>query len=217
MTIPTTRTFALLAMMLAASATHAGDLEQDIQQLKADWASALYQTADRDQKLEALEALSLRAAALTQQYPQRAEALAWDGIVICSSAGVTRGLRGLRLAEQCRDKLEAALAIDAEALDGTIYMSLGVLYHKVPRAPLGFRNDDKAREYLERAVAINPESMDANYFYAEFLFDDKQYEQARAYLLRALQASSSEDQEVADAGRRREIEALLDKVVDKVS
>ena len=56
-----------------------------------------------------------------------------------------------------------------------------------------------------------PNAIDPNYFYGELLFDEGEYARALEHLERALRAPPRPGREVADEGRRREVEALLAK------
>lgn len=179
--------------------------------IQTDWATANYQTPEKD-KEAAFKKLEQRAAAFAAQYPDRAEPLIWEGIVLSTAAGVQGGLGALGLAKESRARLEAALKINPDALDGSAYTSLGTLYHKVPGFPLGFGSDKKAREYLQKALALNPAGIDPNYFYGEFLYDEGDYAEARKYLEKAMQAPPRPNRQSADAGRQQEIQALLAKV-----
>ena len=110
---------------------------------------------------------------------------------------------------------EDAIRIDGTALDGSAFNSLGVLYYKVPGWPIGFGDKAKAKELLEKALSINPKGIDPNFFYADYLVDTKQADQATAYLERALNAPGRPGRQIADAGRRDEARALLGKVQGK--
>jgi tetratricopeptide (TPR) repeat protein len=207
----------LLAWSLLYGPAHAAGLDDEILHLQDEWAVANYKTTGGDTKVKAFEALAQKAAAVSAQYPQRAEPLVWEGIVLSTYAGARGGLGALSLAQQARVKLEMALKLDANALNGSVYTSLGTLYHKVPGFPLGFGDEKKARLYLEKAIALNPDGIDPNYFYGEYLLDSGKHEQAREYLQRALRAPAREGREVADAGRRQEVAALLEKLDGKLS
>lgn len=207
----------LLAWSLLSGPACATGLDDDILHLQDEWAVANYKTLAGDGKVKAFEALAQRAAAVSAQYPQRAEPLVWEGIVLSTYAGAKGGLGALSLVKQARAKLETALKLDANALNGSVYTSLGTLYHKVPGFPLGFGDDKKARMYLEKAIAINPDGIDPNYFYGEYLLDTGKHEQAREHLQRALRAPARVGREVADAGRRQEVAALLEKLDGKSS
>jgi len=149
---------------------------------------------------------------VSEAYPDRSEPLVWEGIIVSSWAGEKGGLGALGLVKQARALYEQAIRIDGNALDGSAYNSLGVLYYKVPGWPVGFGDKAKARELLQKALAINPKGIDANFFYAEYLLEIRQPEEAVTYLERALQAPARAGRQIADAGRREEARQLLDKI-----
>ena len=73
---------------------------------------------------------------------------------------------------------------------------------------------------LERARALlrsagYPDGIDPNYFYAEFLYEQEDYSAARDALLRAQNAPARASRPLADAGRHKEISALLREIDDK--
>lgn len=201
--------FALVILPLAALG-HAGALE-DIQR---DWAAANYEL-DGDAQKSALKALAQTTeAAVKASSKKDASLLIWDGIVKSTLAGKQGGFGALSLVKASRKSLERALDLDPEALDGSAYTSLGALYYQVPGWPVGFGDDDKARELLEKAISINPDGIDSNYFYADFLVQQKELVSARKALEHALQAPARPDRPVADKGRRAEIQALLNSISD---
>lgn len=203
---------ALTALLAPTALLSAEDFDATLAGIQRDWAVANYQTEGREAQEKAFEALVKRAEAFVEAHPQRAEPLVWQGIVFSTYAGVKGGLGALGLARKSRDSLEAAIAVDDTALDGSAYTSLGTLYHKVPGFPIGFGSDKKARRMLGKALELNPDGIDPNYFYGEFLYDRGQYGQALEHLRRALDAPPRPGRPVADNGRRGEIEALLAKV-----
>ncbi|MET0497178.1 MAG: hypothetical protein ABW106_02775 [Steroidobacteraceae bacterium] len=167
--------------------------------------------ADHAEQKRALEALGETAHQLSLKNPTRAEALIWEGIVLSTYAGVKGGLGALGVAKKSRSLFERALKIDPQALQGSAYTSLGVLYSKVPGFPIGFGDDDKARELLLKALAINADGIDPNYFYAQFLCDQDHCAQALPYLEKAAKAPPRAGREVADQGRHREVLELMAK------
>jgi tetratricopeptide (TPR) repeat protein len=200
-----------LSLSAAGETTSTASFDADLLAIQTNWAKANYQL-DGDAKEAAFDKLAEQAAAFTGRNPGRAEPLIWEGIVLSTAAGVKGGLGALGLAKQSRVHLDAALAIDPQALQGSAYTSIGTLYHKVPGFPIGFGSDKKAREYLEKALAINPTGIDPNYFYGEFLLDEGEDAAARRHLEKALQAPPRPNRELADEGRRREVRALLAKI-----
>ena len=107
------------------------------------------------------------------------------------------------------------MKVDDQALDGSAYTSLGTLYASVPGWPVGFGSDKKAAKMLQKAIEINPDGIDSNYFYADYLLQEKQYKKAEEYLLKAQNAAPRPDRPVADEGRQEEIHAALSIVREK--
>jgi tetratricopeptide (TPR) repeat protein len=196
------------ACLALAPLARADDAVAGISDLAHAWAKATYATPD-DRKAAAYEDVLARARELAKANPSRAEPLVWEAIVLASAAKAEGGFGALRKVKESRDLLLAAQAIDANAMDGSIYASLGSLYAKVPGWPIGFGDKKKAREYLQKALAIDQEGIDANYFYGDFLADQGEYADAVGYLKRALAAPARPGREDADAGRRQEAQALL--------
>ena len=205
----------LLSLSLDVHAAPAS-FDAELLAIQTNWAAANYATPEKDREA-AFDKLIVRATALSTLNPQRAEALIWEGIVLSTAAGVKGGLGALSLAKKSREKLDAALAIDPTALDGSAYTSLGTLYHKVPGFPIGFGNDKKAKEYLRKALEINPDGIDPNYFYAEFLYDDNDYTGALQYLEKALKAPPRPGRASADEGRRQDLQKLMARVRKKLT
>jgi tetratricopeptide (TPR) repeat protein len=208
-------TLAFVAFAPLGRADSPQSLDAELAAVQSAWAVANYETPAGDARVRAFETLSRRAQALVEQFPSRPEPLVWQGIVLSTYAGAKGGLGALGLAKQSRAALEAALKLDPNALQGSAYTSLGTLYYKVPGFPLGFGNKGKAREYLQHALTLNPDGIDPNFFYGEFLFEQDEYAPALEHLQKALRAPARPGREVADSGRRKEIEALIAKVQEK--
>ncbi len=215
---PMRRAWLGLAVLAAAAVlaglplrSHAGPVEDGVAELQHDWEVIRYQApaAEREKRFEALAA---KAHKLSEANPGRAEPLVWEGIVVSSIAGEKGGLGALGLVKQAKALYESAIAINGDVLEGSAYNSLGVLYYKVPGWPVGFGDKAKAKELLQKALALNPKGIDPNFFYGEYLVETKQPEQALPYLERALQAPARPGRQLADAGRREEARALIDKV-----
>jgi hypothetical protein len=201
---------ASLVLVAAAGGAWAG-VEEDVRAVQQGWEQIKYRKPAREQA-DAYEALARQAAGLRERYADRAEPEIWYGIVVASQAGAKGGLGALALAKEARKSFERALQLDARALEGSAYTSLASLYYQVPGWPIGFGDDGKARELLSQALLINPAGIDPNFFLGDFLYRKGDYAGARAALTKALQAPARADRPLADAGRRREIEALLQEI-----
>lgn len=204
---------ASIAALLPRPARAAG-ADDDVVELQHDWEVIRYQTpaAEREKRFETLAA---KARKVSETYPDRAEPLVWEGIIVSSWAGEKGGLGALGLVKQAKSLYESAIAINGNVLDGSAYNSLGVLYYKVPGWPVGFGDKAKAKELLQKALSLNPKGIDPNFFYAEYLIEAKQPEQAMPYLERALQAPARPGRQVADTGRREEARVLMEKAKAK--
>tara|TARA_R110002124_G_scaffold71959_1_gene192433 strand:- start:2988 stop:3644 length:657 start_codon:yes stop_codon:yes gene_type:complete len=203
---------ALLA--LTASSGWAG-VTEEISTLQKRWAEINYQM-EGDAQSEAFASLATEADAVVSKYPDNAAPLIWRGIIKSTYAGAKGGLGALSLVKSSKADLEAALAIDPQALDGSAYTSLGTLYCHVPGWPIGFGDDKKAEKMLLKALAINPDGIDSNYFYADYLIGKKRYQDARAYLLKAKKAAPRINRPLADAGRQKEISQALAVIEQKL-
>ena len=175
------------------------------------WAEVHYSYSG-DAQQQAFEALLTEVEGWLVADPNNAEAWTWQGIIESTYAGAKGGLGALGLAKRARKSLERAIELDPSALDGSAYGSLGTLYYKVPGWPLGFGNDKKAEQLLKKALAINPNGIDPNYFYADYLFEQGLYAQAKVVAEHALKAAARPQRPLADAKRREEVQALLNKI-----
>jgi len=205
-----------LAAVLVTGAALAAPVDDAVADLQRDWETIRYRTPSA-QHAERFEALAGKAHKVVEAYPNRAEPLIWNGIIVSTLAGARGGLGALSLAKDAKAMYEQALKLNADALDGSAYNSLAVLYYKVPGWPVGFGDKARAKELLDRAVAINPKGIDPNYFYGEFLVETGKPAEAIGYLERSLAAPARPGREIADAGRREEAKALLDKVRSQVA
>lgn len=210
---------AACAALLASSGAiplmvQAAPVDDAVADLQRDWEVIRYQTAAAERE-KRFEALAVKAHKVSESFPGRSEPLVWEGIIVSSHAGEKGGLGALGLVKQAKALYEAAIQIDGNALEGSAYNSLGVLYYKVPGWPMAFGDKAKASELLQKALSINPKGIDPNFFYGEYLVETKQPDKAATYLERALQAPPRPGRQVADTGRREEARQLLDKIKEK--
>jgi tetratricopeptide (TPR) repeat protein len=205
-------TFIILALILPTLPVWAGEAELDpaIVQLQHDWAKANYQTP-KDQQEAAFKGLTERAHQISASSPNKAEALIWEGISLAGYAKAKGGLGALSQAEKARDVLLESLKMNPQALQGSAHTSLGSLFYKVPRWPIGFGDKKKAKEHLEKALQLNPNGIDPNYFYADFLLEQGENAKAIEYFNKALAAPPRPGREDADEGRRADIAEGLKK------
>ncbi|MNF92305.1 MULTISPECIES: tetratricopeptide repeat protein [unclassified Pseudomonas] len=190
--------------------------QQRLNSIQQRWAHIQYELPE-DQRTAAFEKLAAQASSFTQERQTVAEAWVWSGIVTSSWAGAQGGLGALSKVKDAKADLEKALVLDPKALQGSAYTSLGALYDRVPGWPIGFGDSDKAEQLLKQALQLNPNGIDSLYFWGDHLYRQKRYSEAKVALQRALQAAPRPGRETADAGRRKEIEALLVDVDKKLN
>ena len=190
----------IIATVLPVSAMANTTLED----LQHEWSICQYETLAA-KKENCFSALSQKAHNAIQVNNTDASLLIWSGIIDSSWAGAKGGLGALSLVKQARSNLEKAIEIDPGALQGSAWTSLGALYYQVPGWPIGFGDKEKAEEMLKKALAINPDGIDPNYFYGDFLLQEKKNQDAKRYLDKALKAPARPGREIADNGRRRDI------------
>jgi tetratricopeptide (TPR) repeat protein len=206
LTIATWASAACLILLNTSPAL--ADLDSDILMLQQRWAEVNYQL-DGKAQITAFEILIDDATKATTQYPEDAPAWVWSGIIKSTYAGAKGGLGALKIAKSSKADLEKAMKIEPEAMQGSAYTSLGTLYFNVPGWPVGFGDDKKAEKFLLKAISINPDGIDSNYFYGDYLKNEKRYHEAESFYLKAQSAPARSDRPLADAGRQEEIALAL--------
>lgn len=184
--------------------------------IQQSWAHIQYELP-AEQRAAAFEKLAAQASAFTQSRQSVAEAWIWSGIVTSSWAGAQGGLGALGKVKVARTDLEKAMALDPNALQGSAYTSLAALYDRIPGWPIGFGDAEKAEQLLKQGLQLNPTGIDSLYFWGDHLYRQGRYAEAKAALLKALQAPPRPGRETADTGRRQEIQALLGEVNKKIN
>lgn len=208
----------LFAVMLAAvalvSQPACASVDEDVAKLQHEWERVKYQMPAAEQEKEFARLVDDAEKAIARN-PNRAEVLIWHGIIEASQAGAKGGLGALSLVKDAKKSFERALEINPDALSGSAYTSLGSLYYQVPGWPLGFGDDKKALELLKKGLAVNPDGIDPNYFYGDFLYRSGDLDNAEKALRKALAAPPRNGRKLADEGRRKEINQILEKIAEK--
>jgi len=205
----------VICSLLFVATLALADVNNDVMKIQHQWAKANYDTPENQQE-KVFEALVTEAQKLADLNPDSAEAKVWLAIVLSTDAGVTGGFGALGKVKEARRQLEAAEKINPDALNGSIYTSLGSLYYQVPGWPIGFGDDEKAETYLKKALAINPDGIDPNYFYGDFMLEEGNYQQAIKYLEKAAAAAPRPGRPLADKGRQAEVQQKLQQARGKI-
>lgn len=206
----------LMSLFATAALAEPAAFDAGIDQLARGWDHIRYEVRSKPAQVAAYDALAAKADALARQYPNRSEPLIWEAIIRSTEAGAKGGMGALPLVKTAKTLLERAERINPNAMQGSVYVSLGSLYYQVPGFPVGFGDKAKARTYLKRALAVNPNGIDPNFFYGDFLVQEGQFAEAIPVLQRAAAAPARPGREVGDRGRRAEIAALLAQARSKL-
>ena len=65
---------------------------------------------------------------------------------------------------------------------------------------------------MKQALVINPDGIDPNFFYGDFLLEQGRKKEAKTYLTKALNAPERIGRELADKGRKQEIQERLSEL-----
>lgn len=207
---PLKAALALALTLGVPSVAHAG-MAEEVKAINDGWAHITYEVRGSSTQTQALDKLAAQAAQVERRYPNQAEPLLWQGIVRSEQANRANIFHKLSLATEARDIIARAYALNPRAANGGAAMSLGVLYYKVPRSPIGFGDKVRAGRLLREALALDPNGLDANYFMGDYMLDQGNNAAARGFLQKALRAPHDPSRPAWDAGRRREVQALLAK------
>jgi tetratricopeptide (TPR) repeat protein len=205
-----------LALTTNSRAADSPALNADILKIALDWEHIKFQETDKDLQEKQMAALADRAAALVQQYQTRPEAMIWHGIIISEQASMASEngspFKALSFAKRARAILEPLAKTNPAILDAGAPASLGVLYYRVPGFPVGFGDKAKARQLLQEAVQYAPDGLDANYFYGDFLYEQKEYPAAQQIFKHALSLPPHPERPIWDKSRRLVIQEDLAKM-----
>jgi len=193
---------------LALSGAAFGDEASDVFALENRFEHTLTEVPESDREAT-LGALADDATALAETYPDSADVLIWQGVVLASYASERGGLGALGDAKAARKALERAIKLDPDGNAGSAYVTLGALYDRVPGGLIGFGDSDTAERMFQRALAIRPDGIDANYYYATFLAEEGETQAAREYAQRAMSGTARGARKATDEALRRQAKALL--------
>ncbi|GAB2797417.1 hypothetical protein GCM10027040_25070 [Halomonas shantousis] len=202
------RTLLVAGLSLALSSSVLAQSAQDeVYPLMQRWGNVEYQMQG-DAQEKAFASLAEEARQLAATYPDNAQALTAEGVVLASYAKAKGGLGALDLAKQARDALEHAIELDPQGDNGSAYVTLAALYDRAPGWPVGFGDDDKAGELFRQAMAIRPDGIDTNYYYATYLESEGRTDEARQHAQQAVNGTARPGRR-SDEALREQARALL--------
>ncbi|MCK5664509.1 MAG: hypothetical protein KAI17_13550 [Thiotrichaceae bacterium] len=200
--------FLLVAVNFMLVNADTGELELAVQKIESEWARIHYKVA-KEQRGAAFQQLLLELNALNVEYPDQAELIIQQAIIVASNADNIGPIDALQAIYQARDLLLRAMALDPAASEGAAFVMLGSLYYQVPGWPIAYGDNDKARVMLEKALAINPNTIDANYFYGDLLVTLGKPKEAMIYFKRALAIPVRATQVFADTQLQQQVKLAI--------
>jgi tetratricopeptide (TPR) repeat protein len=189
-------------------------LDSGIKKIQKEWAISKYKSQSKNEKIDGYRKCANQAAELVKSYPDYAEGIIWQGICLSSEAELTK-LSALGKVKDAKKLFEKAVLINDQALDGSAYTNLAVLYHRVPGWPISFGDKNKAEEYFRKSISVPGNHIDALYFHALLLMDKKDYESALIHLNKALN-SPNRNRPLADEMRKKEIAKKIEEVKEEL-
>lgn len=118
------------------------------------------------------------------------------------------------LADKIKRLTQRLLDFDPSFADGAPHRIMGVINYKVPHIPLflTWPSKEKAEEHLKRALSYNPKSISNIYYYAEYLYEVKRFEEAKILLKKIIASKPREDAIIEDLYDISMAKKLLTKI-----
>ena len=150
------------------------------------------------ERLALLETLIEHTEGLLDKQPEEIGLITMAGFFNAQYAGFKGGIGALKYAKAARNHLESSVSIDPTLYGAAAHTILGSLYAQVPGWPVSFGNKKKAEKNYKKAIQLAPTEIDANFTYAQFLFQEKRFDEAKEYLLKAQVSDPRPDRPRAD-------------------
>jgi len=189
--------------------TAAAQTPPEVQQIQDEWAEVFYKLPSR-QQVAPFKALLERTQALRERYPDRAEPLVMEAIILCTLAASDWGFDSLSRLQDARELLIQSIDRNPRAMEGTAFITLGNLYFRLPGWPISYGDDELALHYLESAAKMFPDAIDVNFFLGDYWLHEGEYEKALSYLQKADQAPVRPGQRLSDEKLKEELQASLE-------
>jgi tetratricopeptide (TPR) repeat protein len=209
LTIPFTLFFLSLTT-LAQFTTES--LDQKIDAIETNWGRTYYSAMTKDEKKKIYTDLISETEELIRTFPKTAEPIVWKGILVSNLASVIDRIAALNKIKEAKKHFEDSIAINPNALFGTAYINLGILYHEVPGWPVSFGNDSISEKMFKKALTVNPNSIDVNLYYGKFLEDKDRKQEALLYFKKAVSLNPRPNQIFIDQKLKEEANEHLKKL-----
>ena len=209
--------FTLLITIFSITVHAAATIDKTIE-LQKQWDQISFGINNKSDKKKEFQKLSEKADFYLKEYPNSAEIKAWAGIIYSTEASFYKLNipKALKVISKAKDVLDEAIMINPEVLKGGVYSSLGLMYSKVPGKPISFGDKVLAKTFLLKGLELNSDGMIANYFLAQYYYNEKDYETALSYFEKSKKGIFPPDREVAKVGTIKEINIWIEKTKSQI-
>jgi len=212
-----------LALALSASysvlaSEESKALPNTVSEMRAELDVINFDIEDNKDRVERLKELLPHAQELAKQNNESAAFQMMAGFYNAQYAGYTGGVGALKYAKAARKYLEKSIKLDPTIYGASAHSVLGTIYYQVPGWPIGFGDKKKALKNYQAALKLSPDGMDSNFTYADYLYDEKRYVEAKTYFEKAKLAPARTDRPKADQYAHETIIkalAILEKKIAK--
>jgi len=174
-------------LLLFSQSAIALSMTERVSKIEASWVNTTEEKASDDRENIFLSLVSDITDVATA-FPKQAEPLILKSAILLTMAKDASSFVALGLVNQAKTLLDKAIKINPEARKGAALVTMGVIYYKTPGWPIAFGDNKEAKGYLLQALEINPTGVSSNYYYAAFLLEQGNKEQAANYLTKAVNA-----------------------------
>jgi tetratricopeptide (TPR) repeat protein len=192
-------------------------LPSTVKEMRTELDVVNFDLKDNDARVKRLAELLPHSETLAKENVDDAGFQMMAGFYNAQYAGYTGGIGALKYAKAAREFLEKSTALDPSLYGSSAHSVLGSLYAKVPGWPIGFGDKKKALANYKAALELSPTGMDSNYTYAEYLYGQKKYAEAKAYLHKAAIAPARPDRPKADHYAKQRIPKLFEELDQKLA
>lgn len=201
----------VVILVLTNLPTYANNIITSIDGIESAWAETYYDHTQVNTS-KTYQQLLQQAESLSTQFPNRAEPVLWQAILIATDADQQPPLKALAQINQAHDLLLKAIDIDPNGVAGSAQATLGTLYYMAPAWPIAFGDSDKAEQFFLAALKINPNNIEANYYYGDFLHHQNKISQAEFYFKKAITIPPRKNQMLADKSLQQQATTALHRI-----
>ncbi len=174
-------------LLLFTQSAIARSMSERVSKIEASWVNTTEEKPS-DERENIFLSLVNDITDVATAFPEQAEPLILKSTILLTMAKDASSFVALGLVNQAKALLDKAIKINPEAREGSALVTMGVIYYKTPGWPIAFGDDKEAEGYLLQALEVNPAGVSSNYYYATFLLEQGDEDQAANYLTKAVNA-----------------------------